>query len=58
MSLKDFKILQKLGAGAYSVVHKVKRKDDGKVYALKKVILWEMTGMWRRPILQISAQMP
>lgn len=37
MSLKDFKVLQKLGAGAYSVVHKVKRKDDGKVYALKKV---------------------
>lgn len=38
MSLKDFKILEKLGSGAYSVVHKVKRRDDGKIYALKKVI--------------------
>lgn len=37
MSLKDFKLLQKLGSGAYSTVHKVKRKDDGKLYALKKV---------------------
>lgn len=38
MSLKDFKVLMKLGSGAYSIVHKVKRKDDGKIYALKKVI--------------------
>ena len=37
MSLKDFKVLTKLGSGAYSVVHKVKRIDDSKIYALKKV---------------------
>ena len=47
MSLKDFQVLSKLGTsascltpagdGAYSVVNKVKRTSDGKVYALKKV---------------------
>ena len=49
MSLKDFVEMGKLGkslestlanlsgSGAYSTVTKVKRKDDGKIYALKKV---------------------
>ena len=47
MSLKDFQVISKLGTsfrfltvtgdGAYSVVNKVKRTSDGKIYALKKV---------------------
>lgn len=35
--LRDFMILQKLGDGAYSSVYKVRRIEDGQVYALKKV---------------------
>jgi NIMA (never in mitosis gene a)-related kinase len=37
MSLSDFLILAKIGEGAYSSVHKVKRLSDGNIYALKKV---------------------
>jgi len=37
MSLKDFIILEKIGEGSYSSVNKVKKKSDGKEYALKKV---------------------
>lgn len=37
MSLNDFVILAKVGEGAYSSVHKVKRVSDGNIYALKKV---------------------
>lgn len=37
MSLADFVLLSKIGEGAYSSVHKVKRISDGLVYALKKV---------------------
>lgn len=37
MSLKDFDIESLLGDGAYSTVYKVKRKEDGKIYGLKKV---------------------
>lgn len=37
MSLADFKILNKIGEGAYSSVHKVRRLSDNKEYALKKV---------------------
>ena len=49
MSMKDFSILCKLGMiallltvvgeGAFSMVYKVKRNSDNKVYALKKVLL-------------------
>jgi NIMA (never in mitosis gene a)-related kinase len=39
MSLSDFKILNKIGEGSYSSVHKAKRNSDGKDYALKKVII-------------------
>jgi len=35
--MNDFQILSKLGAGAYSVVHKVRRLVDGNIYALKRV---------------------
>lgn len=37
MSLGDFVVLNKIGEGAYSSVHKVKRISDGLIYALKKV---------------------
>lgn len=37
MSLSDFLVLSKVGEGAYSSVHKVKRISDGNIYALKKV---------------------
>lgn len=37
MSLNDFVVLAKVGEGAYSSVHKVKRTSDGNIYALKKV---------------------
>lgn len=36
-TLKDFVILNKIGEGAYSSVHKVKRISDSNIYALKKV---------------------
>lgn len=35
MSLSDFEIYEKLGEGAFSTVHRVIRKSDNKVYALK-----------------------
>eukprot|EP00347_Sterkiella_histriomuscorum_P020877 403336119 len=38
-SVEDFKLLGRLGDGAYSQVYKVKRIHDGSVYALKKVRL-------------------
>lgn len=37
MSLSNFKLIDKIGEGAYSTVYKVVRKDDLKFYALKKV---------------------
>ena len=36
-NLRDFDVLNKLGEGAFGQVFKVKRKKDGKQYALKKV---------------------
>lgn len=42
MSLADFKILSKLGSGAYSSVYKVQRILDNEIYALKKV---NLTGL-------------
>lgn len=38
-SLSDFKVLDKLGEGAYSCVYKVLRHADNEIYALKKVKL-------------------
>jgi NIMA (never in mitosis gene a)-related kinase len=34
-TLDDFKVIEKLGDGAYSSVFKVKRIEDGDYYALK-----------------------
>ena len=41
--MEHFEILSKLGEGSYSEVLKVKRKDDSKVYALKKVKLKKLS---------------
>jgi NIMA (never in mitosis gene a)-related kinase len=38
-TLNDFKIISKLGEGAYSVVYKALRIADNQIYALKKVKL-------------------
>jgi NIMA (never in mitosis gene a)-related kinase len=35
--MRDFQLVSKIGEGAYSVVYKVKRLNDGQEYALKKV---------------------
>jgi NIMA (never in mitosis gene a)-related kinase len=41
--MNDFQILSKLGEGAYSVVHKVRRQVDGNIYALKQVKLLNLS---------------
>ena len=42
--MNGFDIISKLGDGAYSVVYKVKRLADGKIYALKKVKLQNLSA--------------
>ena len=37
--MKNFQIINKLGNGAYSEVFKVRRVEDNKIYALKRVKL-------------------
>jgi len=37
--MKNFEIINKIGNGSYSEVFKVRRKEDKKLYALKKVKL-------------------
>jgi len=41
--MHDFKIISKLGEGAYSTVYKVKRNIDNNIYALKKVKLLNLS---------------
>ena len=41
--MNAFEIISKLGEGSYSVVYKVKRKTDSKIYALKKVRLKKLS---------------
>ena len=43
MSLANFKVVDKLGDGAYSTVYKVVRLSDGLVYALKKVRMLDLS---------------
>jgi NIMA (never in mitosis gene a)-related kinase len=38
-NLKEFEILGKLGEGAFSVVYRARRKEDGREYALKRLQL-------------------
>ena len=42
--LRDFQIISKLGDGAYSSVFKVRRLEDGLIYALKKVKIGMMSN--------------
>lgn len=44
MSLKQFEVLKELGKGAFASVSLVKRKEDSKIYALKKVKITQMSG--------------
>merc|ERR1719399_2302064 len=37
--LVDYQVMNKLGSGAFGVVHKVKRKSDGHVLVMKRVDL-------------------
>ena len=41
--MDGFELISKLGEGAYSIVFKVKRKADSKIYALKKVKLKKLS---------------
>ncbi len=41
--MNGFEIINKLGEGAYSVVYKVKRLADNNLYALKKVMLGNLS---------------
>ena len=34
--MDGFELISKLGEGSYSVVFKVRRKEDSKIYALKR----------------------
>ena len=42
MSLNDFEIIKQIGSGAFSTVSLVKRRQDNKIYALKRVELSKM----------------
>ena len=35
--MNQYSMISKLGEGAFSVVYKVKRKEDGREYAMKKI---------------------
>lgn len=35
--MNQFEVINKIGEGAFASVYKVKRKEDGKLYALKKI---------------------
>lgn len=48
MSLSNFEILGKLGEGAYSTVYKVRRLIDNKFYALKKVLIENLSEKERK----------
>ena len=45
--MDNFEILDKLGKGGFSKVYKVKRKEDGQIYALKKVDLLNLSEKQR-----------
>lgn len=37
--MQNFETIGKVGEGAFAVVYKVKRKEDGQIYAMKKIKL-------------------
>lgn len=43
MPLRDFQILHKLGEGSFGTVYKVRRHEDTKLYAMKRVQLGQMS---------------
>ena len=43
-SIKDFEIVKALGEGSFGSVYKVKRKKNGKEYALKKVKMQSLSS--------------
>ena len=51
MSLKDFEIGKELGKGAFGAVCFVKRKQDGKTYAMKKVKISQLNTKERENAL-------
>lgn len=51
MSLKDFEIGKELGKGAFGAVSIVKRKEDGKVYAIKRVKISQLNTKERENAL-------
>ena len=43
-SIDQFEILQKLGEGAFGSVYKIKRKENNRIYAMKKVKLQKLSA--------------
>ena len=41
--MQNFQVLKKLGDGAFSSVHQVKRTSDGSLYAMKKVKMGKLS---------------
>lgn len=41
--MNDYTLMSKLGEGAFSVVYKVKRKEDGQEYAMKKMRIMSLS---------------
>ena len=54
-TVQDFTILKKIGSGAFGTVFKIKRKTDGKFYAMKRVYLPKLKEKGK--ILQNSSKM-
>jgi NIMA (never in mitosis gene a)-related kinase len=49
--MKDFEVIKELGKGAFAAVSLVKRKEDKKTYALKRVKITQMTTKERENAL-------
>ena len=51
MSLKSFDVIKELGKGAFASVAQVRRKEDNKIYALKRVKITQMSTKERENAL-------